>query len=215
MALLNYGVGPILKGFHNLVAIIQQLTFQSHSLTFESQLLLYLTRSRTGAMPKKGANTSGTRVSDKERQCLAVILLEARESLPKNSIPTPEQHATVKTNLVSALNKLRDERIFPPVVNLEVLEGALGEFEGLAAMNKSAKFKCDIRDKSGKLWETINTCWDSGRGNWISDLELPDVKNKNPGGALGRDGADAGGGLSGVERRGSAVVAGSGLRVEG
>ena len=176
--MLNYGVGPILKGFHNLVAIIQQLTFQSHSLTFESQLLLYLTRSRTGAMPKKGANTSGTRVSDKERQCLAVILLEARESLPKNSMPTSEQHATVKKNLVPALNKLRDEGISPPGVNLEVLAGVLGEIEGLAAMNKCAKLKCSIRDKSGKLWEIINTCWDPGHGNWKSGTQLPDVKRK-------------------------------------
>ena len=31
MALLNYGVGPILKESHNLVAIIPELTFQSLS----------------------------------------------------------------------------------------------------------------------------------------------------------------------------------------
>jgi hypothetical protein len=37
MALLNDGVGPILKESHSLVAIIPKLTFQSLSLTFESQ----------------------------------------------------------------------------------------------------------------------------------------------------------------------------------
>lgn len=129
-------------------------------------------------MPKKGTKKTVRGVSDKERQCLAVIFLEARESMPKNSIPTAEQHAMVKKSLVPAFMKLRDEGIFPPGVNLEVLEGALGEVEGLAAMNKCARLKCDIRDKSGKMWETINSCWDQVRGSWKSGTGLEDVKHQ-------------------------------------
>ena len=126
-------------------------------------------------MPKKGSKKSVAGVSDKERQVIGVVLLEARASLPNNSIPTSEQHATIKKNLIPALHKLRDEGIFPAGANMEVLEGALGQIEGLAAMNKCTKLKCDIRDHADKLWDTINKCLAVGGVGWKTGHQLPDV----------------------------------------
>jgi hypothetical protein len=62
-------------------------------------------------------------------------------------------------------------------VNLEVMEAEIAQFDGLALMAKCGRIKCDIRDKSGCMWETINSCWDKTSGKWKSGTVLEDVKN--------------------------------------